>query len=120
MKTVKFEGKTFYQFDITAFGKKEKVICVPRQYQNETLAIEVLSYEKDYDDWGTYGILTTNLDDYRQSDTRAFVKTYSENEGWATKLLNMIGAKKTRISATNGWVDFPLYEFDLSKIVKED
>ena len=105
-------------FTVNAFGEKTQVFCTRGKYVNGTLGIEVFEMNPDYDYPEPFGALTVNLDHPAQSATRAFVKTYSENEGWAEELLKLIGAEPTGITVQSGFATLPLYDFSKSSMEK--
>ena len=104
-------------FTVNAFGEKTQVFCTRGKYANGTLGIEVFEITPDCDYPEPYGTLTVNLNDPAQSATRAFVKLYNENEGWAKELLGLMGAVPTGITLRSGLAAYPLYDF--SKAVME-
>ena len=112
-----YNGEARKVFPIVAFGNKYDVIVVPRQYQiDRTLALEVFDIVDDeqHNDqtyFELFGTLTVNMSSDLQSNTQAFVKSYSENEEWADKLAEAIGGKKTNISKQAGYVNVSLWDF---------
>ena len=112
-----YNGEARKVFPIVAFGNKYDVIVVPRQYQiDRTLALEVFDIVDDeqHNDqtyFEPFGTLTVNMSSDLQSNTQAFVKSYSENEEWADKLAEAIGGKKTNISKQAGYVNVSLWDF---------
>ena len=107
-------GRKLRQFEISFFGSKISVYVVPMFYANGTLALKVYCYEQKYQDYEPFGVLTVNLEHQLQSDDRAFVKTYSENEKWAEELAGQIG-EYSGVTARSGYVSLPLYRFDTDK-----
>ena len=105
-----------------------KTVRIPRYahyiglpHNPKPLAIEVEALDGD-GCWEPYGVLTVNMDPWTdrqdQTGTRAFVKTYGENEGWAQELLDALakdGAAKRldTVLVNNYGTMFPLYEFNL-------
>ena len=116
-------------YDITAFGQRttvrlETLMYGPAPHCEKPLAIRVIEILPDGEE-KTFGNLTVNLDPWThrqdQSETRAFAKTYEENEGWAQQIIDALvatgAAKKTDITLTNDrGISFPLYEFDKEKM----
>lgn len=116
-RCVIYNGETRKVFPIVAFGNKYDVIVVPSQYQtDETLALQVLDivYDEEHNEltyFEPFGMLTVNMSSGLQSNTQAFVKSYSENEEWADKLAEAIGGKKTNISKQAGYASVSLWDF---------
>lgn len=113
--TIPYEGKSYIIFTVnTDFGTFD-VICVPREYGNGTLAIEMISVENGSAD-EPFTVLTVNLDNpFTQSDTRAYLDT--NNNPWAEKFVktNRI-AKDEYITDASGYCRYPLYSFNLSRL----
>lgn len=111
MKTFSYEGKNYKVFKIKMFGTEYEVIVLARTYRvDNSLALEVMNIEDG--ELEPFGVLTVNIGNMvMQSDTNAFVKTYSENEGWAKDLAKKIGGVDTGLLASNGYVTFPLFDF---------
>ena len=115
-------------YEINAFGRKITVRLEALRYGklphcDDPLAIRVIEVHPDGEE-EPYGTLTLNLDPWTgrsfQSEKRAFVKIYSENEGWAQELLRLLegkgAARNTGLYIENTWgVRYPLYEFEPEK-----
>lgn len=121
MKTYFYRGREHRVFSFHAFGQEHEAIILKERYaSNGTLALQVMEIVSGGPDTWTepWGMLTVNVEQDRalhQSETAAFVKTYSENGGWAVGLAGMIG-KEAGVWAELPHADVPLYEFDLEKI----
>ena len=103
------------KYKIDFCGEETTVYLMPMNYSNNgTLAIEMCTFDEELHYAEPFGHLTKNLCDPRQSATRAFVKTYGENEGWAEELADRIG-RKTGHEVRSGYIAIPLYEFDLER-----
>lgn len=115
INTVSYKGKNYRVFTVnTNYGTFE-VICVPREYGNDTLAIEMISVHDDLPE-EPFTVLTVNLDNpFTQSDIKAYLDT--NNNPWAEKFVktNRI-AKDEYITEASGYCRYPLYSFDLSRL----
>lgn len=107
-------GRKLRQYEISFYGNQISVFVVPMFYGNGSLALKVFSYEPEYQDYEPFGVLTVNLEHQLQSNDRAFVKTYSENEEWAEELAGQIG-EYSGVTAQSAYVSLPLYRFDTDK-----
>lgn len=116
-----YKGREHKVFSFRAFGQRHRVIVTQERYSsNGTLALQVMEIIRDGLDsyLEPWGMLTVNVeDDYviHQSEREAFVKNYSENEGWAEEIASLIGTEQG-VWAHLGHAQAPLYEFDLEKI----
>lgn len=116
-----YKGREHKVFSFRAFGQKHRVIVTQERYScNGTLALQVMEIVREGLDsyLEPWGMLTINVeDDYviHQSEKEAFVKNYSENEGWAEAIAAEIGTEQG-VWAHVGHALAPLYEFDLEKI----
>lgn len=109
------EGKNYRVFTCHAFGSEHRCILVPGFYRNGTLAIRVLDINGPEENAFAepFGVLTVNHDDNRfQTLTDAYIKTYTENEGWALELAAQAGECICECISDRG-ID-PLYRFDIS------
>ena len=121
MNTYTYRGREHKVFTFHAFGQRHRVIITHETYaSNGTLALRVLEIVSEGPD--TYlepwGMLTMNVEAdgvMHQGEKDAFVKNYSENEGWAENLASLIGTEQG-VWAHVGHALAPLYEFDLEKI----
>lgn len=120
-KTIKHKGRAHRVFRIRAFGKDLEVIVSQGTYRsNGTLALQVLELttENGQPVLEPFGMLTSNIEadlPLHQGSGEAFVKTWSENEGWALQIADAIGSYQ-EIDAVCRHVSLPLYSFDLTKI----
>ena len=106
-----FRGRMHKVFPITAFGAKHNVVVDALNYRDDnTLAICVYEMLPD-EHFEPWGVLTVNMSSSLANDTRAFVKSYSENEEWADDLARQIGGKKTNISKQAGFCTVSLWDF---------
>ena len=119
IKNMIHELKKLKEFKIEIEGKETTLFAIPGKDKHGTLQIIVYtpcSTKKD----GTYfGTLTKDLGAPEQSDTMAYVKTYTENESWAKQLADMIGKETGKIKKT-GFVELPLYEFEIEKCYSDE
>lgn len=121
MKTYFYMGREHRVFAFRAFGQEHEAIILEESYaSNGTLALQVMEIAGEGPDrWiEPWGMLTVNVEDdcvIHQSDCEAFVKNYSENEGWAVEIAAMIGEEEG-IWAELPHGEVPLYAFDLEKI----
>lgn len=102
-------------FEIEFYGKQTVYVAPMNYAQNNSLAIEVLCEEDGFVE--SFGVLTSNLGHPAQTENRAFVKTYGENDSWAKQIAEQIGSY-LGVDYNTGYGNFPLYEFDLEKCYK--
>lgn len=116
MESYSYMGREHRVFSFHAFGQEHRCILARETYaHNGTLAVQVL----EISDWDgetvlePWGMLTANLEEMpvHQSGTDAFVKTYSENEGWALELASQVGTY-LEVDAMTSHAAFPLVRFD--------
>lgn len=118
MKIKTINGREVKFFTINAFGKEFEVFVEKTEYRsNGALALCVNEWDEEYQILEPFGNLTVNLEGISEVMplTHAFVKDYSENEGWALDLARQIGGRPTGDVADNGFVRVPLWDF--SKII---
>lgn len=115
MDSFSYRGREHRVFAFHAFSQEHRAILVQESYaRGGTLAVRVLEVtdmggETLLEPWG---MLTVNLEAlaHLQSGTDAFVKTYSENEGWAMELALQVGTY-LGVDAVAGHAAFPLFRF---------
>lgn len=107
------------EFKIEIEGKERTLFAVPGKNNHGTLQIIVYTTCPAKRDGTYFGTLTKDLDAPEQSDTMAYVKTYTENEGWAKQLADMIGKETGKIKK-EGYVELPLYEFEIEKCYSDE
>ena len=117
-KTFTLDGKTYKVFPVTCFDEQYNVIVYPATYVHSgSLALQVL--EVTHPEYGPvpFGTLTVYLRDeiLPQDDSHAFVKNWSENDGWAMALAKKIG-KDSGLRGEAGYCLAPYFEFDLKKV----
>jgi len=119
MKTVNFEGKTYKVYQVECYGSTYNIFLRPRSYMDGTLAVEALEInpELDPDSVEPFAVLTSNLSSPLQSDSQAFLKTYSENSWVPDFVLNNKICEYTGIVQPSGYCTFPLAKFDFSKMM---
>ena len=97
------------------YNKRKMRVEEDRYYTNGQLAILVF----DEDDNEFYGVLTVNLDDPRCDLINNGLKMqYLDVNNWPNIeeiLADYLWLEKTDISKQSGYVNYPLYMFDLSK-----
>ena len=117
-KTVAFEGKTYNVFTVHAEFGDYDVILVAKEYDLDgSLAIEVMAVENgEVTDYFTR--LTTYVNLFLQSDTRAFVDT--NNNPWAEKFIKDNRLGKFAGKRCGGvYCTYPLYTFDTARFCRE-
>lgn len=100
-------------------GKAHTFYCRLGKYKDGTLAITLVEYlGEDYPE--PYMNLTVNLDGWTgrktQSDTRAYVNINDYGFGVLRFIRETGIGKPTGITCASGFLQYPLYEFDLEKI----
>ena len=109
-KNYTLNGRTYKVYSVQSFGSKHEIILLPDEYPDGSLSLQAWEIDPD-GSVEPYSDLTKNLRSDLQDGKHAFVKTYSENEGWAKELLHLAGAVPTGISSRTGYVILPLYDF---------
>ena len=115
METINYEGKNYKIFNVTTDYCKDRVICVPLQYGNKTLAIRLLCVEGNQVT-APFATLTVNLcQPSYQNDTDAFVDT--NNNPFAEEFIekNKIGMSLDLVGSS-GYCLYPLYRFNLEAL----
>ena len=97
----------------TDFGRYKVRIEKETYEYSGGLAIALITDEDEL-----FAVMTVNLGGYCLDDNEAFVDT--NNCYWAERFIkdNNLG-KKTEFTGHSGYCEYPLYEFDLSKIIGE-
>lgn len=117
--TILHNGKNYFLYKISAFGRIRNLFMVPTKYR-ENGALAVVVNEVGHD--GTvehFGVLTINLPQSPVSESFAFCKTYSENEGWAEALLKSAGAVKTNRFVYLRYATAVMYDFSNVKFYEK-
>lgn len=121
MRTYRYMGREHRVFAFQAYGAFHRCILVEHVYTcNGTLAVQVLEILEDGPDrWlEPWGMLTANVENgepFHQSGTAAFIKTYSENSGWALAIADEVGTYQG-VDAVMGHAVLPLYEIHAEKL----
>lgn len=106
-------------------NKQYTVRLVRRSYRNGTLAVEVQNLDKTEDPpmWEPWSVATVNLDPYtglgEQSGTLAY---FDSNDNSGTDLEAVLVRegiiKPTGRSARSGYCTYPLYEWDVTRLMQ--
>ena len=116
MRIRKFKS---YKLKTPWSSKTYNVVPVRTTYWDTSLAIELMCVDKDcYGE--TFATLTVNLNAFLVYNNQAYVDV--NNCPWAIDFIkeNELGKPCAGITKQSGYVIYPLYEFDLSKIIKEE
>lgn len=125
MKAFNYKGKEHKVFSFTAWGEKVNVILTEETYSHNGMkairAYNVIGFDwPDFNDYDLepYGILTLNVPGAEQflGENEVLVKTYSENEGWAEMIADMIGEHTGKNILLGHDTLVPIYKVDLSKL----
>ena len=118
MESIVYNGKRYKVFDFrTDYGKKEKFICVPSSYlNNSTLAMNILCIPSPQDEenyFEPWAVLTVNLGVPHgiQDDTHAFVDTNNGSWGAERFISETHLGEPTGLSYPSGFCTYPLYVF---------
>ena len=103
---------------VTAFGRVRTLVAQTAEYGNGRLAITLGEpIDPNSEDYAFYpegiepfGVLTVNLA-APCPEKHAYIKTWSENEGWAEEAARALGGKPTRYAFPTGYVTAPLWDF---------
>ena len=99
------------QFEVSCFGTTYSVVIVKREYPGGNLALQVLNWDDEFQDYEPFGVLTVNIPGQPLLPGFAFLKNYSENAEWAEALAKAIGGRPTGKSVRTGFVTVPLWDF---------
>ena len=107
MKKVIINGKTL-RVERGEYRDGSLAVTVEEEYYDEVFGGDICE---------PFGCLTVNLAPYSgtaallQNGDHAFVKDWSENEGWADALASTIGAKPLGVFVPCGYVKARLWDF---------
>ena len=124
MKTLNYNGRNHKVFMVECFGTRFEIILEAQQYANpRTLAVRAMNLN-EYGEAEPFGVLTVNMAGISggelQDDSHAYLKNWSENSGWAEKLVrdNKL-AVPTGDVAFSGYVAAPLYDWNIDAFYAE-
>ena len=124
MKTLNNNGRNHKVFSVDCFGTTFDIILEALQYANpRTLAVQAMNLN-EYGEAEPFAVLTVNMggipEGALQDDSHAFLKNWSENSGWAEKLVKDNGlAVPTGDVAFSGYVAAPLYDWNIEAFYAE-
>lgn len=90
---------------ITMFGKQYDVELIEAKYGDGSIALEVI----DSQDGEPFGRLTVCVPDTRLNENEVLVKTWSENQEWASQFLKY-GFEDTGRRVKTGYVEAQVWK----------
>ena len=105
-------GRSWLEKTVAGLGRPTLLVLRGTYVHGGSLALEVYSYDSS-EGLEPFATLTVNIPGTEglTDGTHAFLKDWSENEGWAPELARLIGGKPTDTVYPTGYVTACLWDF---------
>ena len=102
-------------YKLEKYGDTYEIQLRKSEYMNNgTLALIMVYYDEEYEEWEVWSDLTVNIDDSEimASETKAFVDTNNNGNDIIPWLEENGLGHSTGLVGFSGWCTYPLFEFD--------